>query len=497
MQPGNIYSLNPPPGLSPPFLGFPITPRAAARFTTPVRITSGSSTDSSSSTPHEEKIDQFYSNMIANVIQMESTSVTAAHSSSVAEMVTSMVEPIVHSKVQPSITLRPSYEASTGPGIYKPTGMSLVGTPQSGSGFPMGETRRAPTEQDLQGTFLEGGWQIVSSKYQVPISYAPVRTAIPRFPMMSTVGGGPPPKYDRATSVPVSEMYEKGPLESTHINPWSAQLTAVQIRLKELTEMNARLRKELEDRCHILQEAMWNQQYDDQATIAGLMQKIERLSAQPSSTQIRERERPFQAEPGQLHDFKGNPDSWSRTRVSSNIRLEEIYEQVEPMLPLTQIRQFADSEKLKGSDNYRAWSKLVRMELQINNMIEVIGSPIGSETNWTQRSKIRADAIARSFIRQAVLDPISLELNEARMAYDMWMLLRRRYSVLNSFEGHRIINEVMNMKADNYDSAVAFIRAVQVLRERCEAAAPPWQNFSGRPRRCRSCWQNIPRRRNF
>ncbi len=99
------------------------------------------------------------------------------------------------------------------------------------------------------------------------------------------------------------------------------------------------------------------------------------------------------------------------------------------------------------------------------------------EAPWTLKTQLRANAIARSFIKQTVIEPIRLELNESPTAYEMWTLLRRRYSVMNNFEGHRIMNEVTKLKLEKYDSAVAFIRAVQVLRERCESAAPSLAEF--------------------
>ncbi len=179
MQPQQGRSLNPPPGLSP--LGFPVTPRAAVRFSRPVMVTDGSGTESGESSPRDMDYNQLYTNVLESFVGMKQKSTANETISPGMGNVISSVPP-VYTLPSTSTALPPPYTSSGAPNLLASSTTPVVPAPpyyvMSAANNPVSSSGIAGTQDLLSRT----NPPVTSNFYRAPGTQATVKTMVPRFP---------------------------------------------------------------------------------------------------------------------------------------------------------------------------------------------------------------------------------------------------------------------------------------------------------------------------
>ncbi len=129
-------------------------------------------------------------------------------------------------------------------------------------------------------------------------------------------------------------------------------------------------------------------------------------------------------------------------------------------------RVFSKEEKLVGNKNFREWASAVITEFQVLGILETVTAEFAATAPWPSHTKLRADAMARSIITQAVSEFIKPQIRDLPSAFQMWTLLYSRYKTVSSFEPHKLITEIERLTFTDAGSAIALIEKGIMIRDK-------------------------------
>ncbi len=129
-------------------------------------------------------------------------------------------------------------------------------------------------------------------------------------------------------------------------------------------------------------------------------------------------------------------------------------------------RVFGKEEKLLGNKNFREWASAVITEFQVLGILETVTAEFAATAPWSSHIKLRADAMARSIITQAVSDFIKPQIRDLPSAFQMWTLLYSRYKTVSSFEPHKLVTEIERLTFTDAGSAIALIEKGIMIRDK-------------------------------
>ncbi len=129
-------------------------------------------------------------------------------------------------------------------------------------------------------------------------------------------------------------------------------------------------------------------------------------------------------------------------------------------------RVFGKEEKLMGNKNFREWASAVITEFQVLGILETVTAEFAATAPWPSHIKLRADAMARSIITQAVSEFIKPQIRDLPSAFQMWTLLYSRYKTVSSFEPHKLVTEIERLTFTDAGSAIALIEKGIMIRDK-------------------------------
>ncbi len=217
----------------------------------------------------------------------------------------------------------------------------------------------------------------------------------------------------------------------------------LQQQLLELQQQNTRLRQENEENLRRLQLVTEEMQQTFQARMdkmdAEFRTKLVKLATNRPNSPPRYRQR----EPSPQPSTSGNTPTFTRPQ-----------------------RVFGKEEKLMGNKNFREWASAVITEFQVLGILETVTAEFAATAPWPLHTKLRADAMARSIITQAVSDFIKPQVRDLPSAFQMWTLLYSRYKTVSSFEPHKLVTEIERLTFTDAGSAIALIERGIMIRDK-------------------------------
>ncbi len=129
-------------------------------------------------------------------------------------------------------------------------------------------------------------------------------------------------------------------------------------------------------------------------------------------------------------------------------------------------RVFGKEEKLTGNKNFREWASAVITEFQVLGILETVMAEFAATAPWPLHTKLRADAMARSILTQAVNEFIKPQIRDLPSAFQMCTLLYSRYKTVSSFEPHKLVTEIERLTFTDAGSAIALIERGIMIRDK-------------------------------
>ncbi len=253
----------------------------------------------------------------------------------------------------------------------------------------------------------------------------------------------PSPDFSRVPRSHPSHRPPPGFREIMSNNAQNAEMSDLQQQLADLQQQNARLRQENDDNIRRLQSVTDDMQQAFQARMDEMdrdfRDKLARLAAHRQNSPPRYRQRESSPQPS----TSGNTPTFTRPQ-----------------------RVFGKDEKLMGNKNFREWASAVITEFQVLGILETVTAEFAASAPWPRHTKLRADAMARSIITQAVSDFIKPQVRDLPSAFQMWTLLYSRYKTVSSFEPHKLVTEIERLTFTDAGSAIALIERGIMIRDK-------------------------------
>ncbi len=114
----------------------------------------------------------------------------------------------------------------------------------------------------------------------------------------------------------------------------------------------------------------------------------------------------------------------------------------EPVFPRPNLRTYAEHEKLRGRENFVNWRRMVVRDLRMMNLAPFIETRLGSNTTWSELSRIHGDALAQRSLLSSVSSLIEAQIQFCSAARDMWTYISDSYSDLAQLQFLSVVTEV-------------------------------------------------------
>ncbi len=129
----------------------------------------------------------------------------------------------------------------------------------------------------------------------------------------------------------------------------------------------------------------------------------------------------------------------------SGIQQEGLSEQqrtVEPKFPRPNLRVYSEYEKLRGRENFVAWRRMLLGDLRTMNLAPFIETELGTNTAWSELSRIHGDALAQRSILSSVSSLIEAQIQFYTTAKQMWTYITESYSDLAQIQFLSVLAKV-------------------------------------------------------
>ncbi len=143
---------------------------------------------------------------------------------------------------------------------------------------------------------------------------------------------------------------------------------------------------------------------------------------------------------------ENSPSHVTLQSVPSSIVQQEVSSDqqraVEPKFPKPNLRVYSEYEKLRGRENFVAWRRMLLRDLRMMNLAPFIETELGTNTTWSELSRIHGDALAQRSILSSVSSLIEAQIQFYTTAKQMWTYITESYSDLAQIQFLSVLAEV-------------------------------------------------------